>query len=220
MGKRAVECLSILTLLAAASGGCSSAQSQTAAGFNFGAIDKIAVIKVDTVIGSKAADEQIANFFNMELMSKGYTVIERSQIAAVLAEQKFQAGDVTTSEGAAQAGRILNVPAVMLVSVPSWGEKIEMTAKIVKVEDGSILWIGSGSGGTHKTLGTVLGAAIGAGAGAAVAGGDRGDRVTGAVVGGVVGGAAGYALSPQESKAAQNLIKKVCQTLPARVSSI
>lgn len=210
----------VLAVLAAviAACGCTSGESYTAAGFNFANLNKIAIVEINSPLGSRAAENQIADFFAMELLKKGYTPIERQQVDAILKEQEFQAGSLTSNEEAARAGRILNVPAVMIVNIPTWGERIDMTAKLVKVEDGSILWLGTGSGGTKKTFSTVLGAAIGAGAGAAVAGSS--DRAIGAVVGGVAGGLAGHALSPSEAKASQNLIKKIMESLPPRVSSI
>ena len=218
---RALKSAFLLALLAVvlAASGCATAESYSAAGFNFGSLDRVAVVEVDSPL-SGAAESQIADFFAMELLKKGYTPVERQQVTAILKEQQFQAGELTSNEGAARAGRILNVPAVLVVNIPTWGERIDMTAKLVNVEDGSILWLGSGSGGTRKTLGTIVGAAIGAGAGAAAAGGDSSDRAVGAAIGGVAGGVAGYALSPSEAKAAQNLVKKVTESLPPRVSSI
>ncbi len=206
----------VVFVLAALTGGCTTGESYTAAGFNFTTMNKIAIVEVESVIRSDAAENQIADFFAMELLKKGYTPVERKQVQAILAEQEFQASDLTSSEGAAQAGRILNVPGVMVVNIPEWGEKMSMTAKIINVEDGSIVWIGSGKGGSQRGLGTLLGAAIGAGAGAAAGGSDH--RGTGAVIGGVVGGAAGYMLSPQESEAAQKIIRKVMQPLPQRAA--
>lgn len=211
-------CWTAITVAALAlAAGCTTGESFTAAGFNPATVSKIAIVEVDSVIG-RAAENQISDFFAMELLRKGYTVVERSNMEAILAEQKFQASDVTSSEGAAQAGRILNVPFVMIVNVPDWGEHISMSAKIINVEDATVVWMGSGKGGSQRGLGTLLGAAIGAGAGAAAGGDDH--RGTGAVVGGVVGGAAGYMLSPQESEAAKKIIKKVTETLPMRTSSI
>jgi hypothetical protein len=136
----------------------------------------------------------------------------------LLKEQKFQTSGITSDEDATKAGKILNVPAVMLVNIPKFKEEINMTAKIIDVEDGSVLWIGSGSGSTGKTLSTIVGAAAGAAAGAVVGGRDTRDRVAGGVIGGVLGGVAGNALSPQQAEQVQKIIKKVCENLPYRIS--
>jgi hypothetical protein len=140
-------------------------------------------------------------------------------VQSLLKEQAFQAMDVTTTEGAAQAGRILNVPTVLIANV-SYGEKMTMTAKLVSVEDGSILWIGSGAGQTGKGLITLLGIAAGAGTGAVVAGDSTRSKVGGAVVGGVLGGVAGELLTPQQAQQAQKVIVKMCDSLPYRFARL
>lgn len=196
--------------------GCSSGESYFRTGYDFSKVDKVAVVSVEGVIDSEPAKNQISDFFVMELLRKGYSPIERAQVQALLKEQKFQATDVTTNEGAARAGEILNVPVVLVVNVPNFGAEMSITAKMVNVEDASILWAGRGSGKTGRMLSTIFGAAAGAGTGAAVAGGDKDDKVTGAVVGGVLGGVAGHALSPQAADTAREIIRKVCRSLPYR----
>jgi outer membrane lipoprotein SlyB len=159
---------------------------------------------------------QISDFFVMELLKKGYTPVERRQVQALLKEHEFQASDVTSNEDAARAGRILNVPVVMLVNIQMYKEDMNMTAKMIDVEDGGIIWSGTGSGSTGKTAATIVGAAAGAAAGAVVAGGETDDKVLGGVIGGVLGGVAGRALSPQQAEQVRKIIKKVCKDLPAR----
>jgi hypothetical protein len=152
----------------------------------------------------------------MELLRKGYMPIERAQVQSLLEEHEFQASDLTTDEGAARAGRILNVPVVLVVNIPNFEEEMSMTAKMIDVEDASIIWAGSGSGRTGRTLGTIFGAAAGAVGGAVIAGGDSSDRAVGAIAGGVLGGVAGQALSPQKAEQAQKVIKRMCKSLPYR----
>ncbi len=210
----------ICTLLAALIvGGCATGKGESyiRADYDFNKVTKIAVVEVSGAVRGEAVKNQIGDFFSMELLKKGYTPVERAQVQTVLKEQKFQVSDVTTDEGAAKVGKILNVPVVMLVNIPTYKEDMNMTAKMIDVEDGSILWIGSGSGSTGKTFTTVLGAAAGAAAGAVVAGGDTRDKVAGGVIGGVLGGVAGQALSPQQAEQVKKIIKKVCEKLPPRL---
>lgn len=209
----------ICTLLAALIvGGCASGkgESYSRAGFNFAELDKVAILEVSGAVAGETVKNQIGTFFEMELMKRGYTPVERSRVQALLKEQEFQASDITSSENAARAGHILNVPAVMLINIPKYKEEMSMTAKMINVEDGGILWIGNGSGSTGKTFSTILGAAAGAAAGAVVAGGDTNDRVAGGVIGGVLGGVAGQALSPQQEEQVQKIIKKVCESMPSK----
>jgi len=194
--------------------GCTTAESYSRKGYDFYQIEKVAVVDVIGPVGSEAAKNQIADFFVMELLKKGYSPIERSQVQILLNEQKFQASDVTSNEGIAQAGEILNVPVVLFINVPKFKEEITLSAKMVNVQDGSILWMGTATGTTGKTLNTILGAAGGAIVGAAVSNNDN--RVIGAIGGGVVGGAAGQLLSPQVEQKVRELAKKICESLPNR----
>ncbi len=206
-----------LILLAAISVGflgCTTSESYSRQGYDFYQIDKVAVVDVIGPIGSEAAKNQIADFFVMELLKKGYSPIERAQVQIILNEQKFQASDITSGEGVANAGEILNVPVVLFVNVPKFDEEITLSAKMVDVQDGSILWMGTGTGTTGKTLNTILGAATGAIVGGAVSNNDN--RVIGAIGGGVAGGAAGALLSPQTEQKVRELTGKICKTLPTR----
>jgi len=194
--------------------GCSTGESHVRTGFDFSKIDKVAVLAVQGSIMSEAAKNQISDFVVMELLIKGYAPIERVQVKRLLQEQKFQASKVTSNEDAAQAGRVLNVPAVLIVNIPNFKEEISMTVKLINVEDGSVLWMGSGTGTTSRTLATLLGAAVGAGAGVVATGED--DQVVGGVVGGVLGAGLGRALTPQAALKAQEIVKLICQKLPYR----
>lgn len=199
-------------------GGCATGkgESYVRAGYDFGQLSKVAIVEVSGAVAGDAAKNQIGDFLAMELVKRGYTVVERAKVQSLLKEQEFQASNITSDEGAAKAGKVLNVPAVVLISIPTYKEEMNLTAKMVDVEDGSILWLGSGFGSTGKTFSTILGAAAGAAVGATVAGGDTSDRVIGGVIGGVLGGVAGQALSPQQAEQVQKLIKKVCKDMPYR----
>jgi outer membrane lipoprotein SlyB len=187
--------------------GCSSAESYSRQGYDFGQLDRVAVVDVVGPVGGEAAKNQIADFFAMELLKKGYSPIERSQVQILLNEQKFQASDVTSKEGVARAGQILNVPVVFFINIPKFKEDFSMTAKMVDVENGSILWMGSGEGTTGKTLATIAGAAAGAVIGVVTTG--RDDQVFGGIAGGVLGGAAGNLLTPNQEKAIRKLTVKI-----------
>jgi hypothetical protein len=197
-------------------GGCASSkgESYVKAGYSFANLEKVAIVEVSGAVAGDAAKNQIGDFCAMELLKRGYTVVERAKVQALLKEQEFQASDIASDEGAAKAGKILNVPAVVIISIPTYKENMNMTIKMVDVQDASVLWLGSGFGSTGRTLSTIVGAAAGAVAGAAIGGHDN--RVAGGVIGGVLGGVGGYALSPQQAEQVQKLIKQVCKDLPYR----
>ncbi|MDP2933192.1 MAG: CsgG/HfaB family protein [bacterium] len=198
--------------------GCASGKSTARTDYDFTKISKVAVVDVLGPLGNEGAQNQVADMVVMELLQKGYAPVERSQVQNLLKEQKFQRDSNSTPENdAVKAGRILNVPTVVIVNVSEFTEDISMTIKMLDVEDGSVLWVGSGQGSTEKTLGTILGAAAGAGAGV-MAGGDKiSGKVVGGVVGGVIGGAAANMLAPQKAQATQKIIAKICKALPSKV---
>ncbi len=62
---------------------CTTGESYAAHGYNFAALDKIAVVEVQLPIGGEAARDQIADVFAMELLKKGYQAVERRQVSAI-----------------------------------------------------------------------------------------------------------------------------------------
>ena len=194
-------------------GGCASgrAESHFRAGYNFGMLDSVAVVAVEGALQSQAAKNQIAECFEMELLKKGYAPKEWSNVAAALEEKEIQASDLNTTEGVVGVGEIVNVPAILIVNVPHFGDEILITAKMVDVTDGSVLWIGSGTSQAGGWLN--LGNGWGAGA-------KKESQLFGGVQGGPMGGGvAAYALSPKEAKNVQRLIRRMCNTLPSRLTT-
>ena len=195
--------------------GCTSAESYARQGYDFGQVDKVAVVNVRGDLAGKAVRQQIFDYIAMELMKKGHTVIEREQMQSILEEQKFQRSDITTSQEAAMAGRVLNVPAVVMAAVNVRGERVTMTLKMVEVETAALLWTGTASGTTGRVLSTVGGAVVGAAGGVAL-GGDETGKIAGGVLGGALGGAAGHQLAPSEDRVIRKLLRKVFKTLPQK----
>ncbi len=191
-------------------GGCSSgrAESHSRAGYNFSMIDKVAIVAVEGAVKSELAKNQIADLFAMEFLKKGYAPARVS-----FEEQQFQASELTTEIDAAEAGKILNVPAVLIISIPQFGDEMALTAKLVDIQDGSILWLGSGSSKTGGFLG--FGSVWGGGGAVS----SEENELFGGVASGVLGGVAGYALSPQETQQAHRIIKRMCRTLPSRLTT-
>jgi hypothetical protein len=198
--------------------GCTSAEGVRAPNYDFTRVSKVAIVDVKSGDLNVARENQISDWFAMELMKHGYGIVEREQVQTILKEQEFQASDLTSPSQAARAGQILNVPAVVTLSVPEYGNKISMTAKMIDVETAEIIWIGEGSARTGRTIATIGGALVGAGAGYA-AGGDSTGKAVGAAVGGAAGGAAGYLFSPSEEKQARKALNKMSESLPNRLSN-
>jgi hypothetical protein len=112
----------VLLSMVAAAAGCSSTnvKSSVAAGYDFGKIDKIAIVEVTGRIYSEAAKDRISDLFAMKLMDKGYTFVDRKNVRLLMKEQQFQASDLASKDNVARAGRFLNVPAVMTIAIPKY----------------------------------------------------------------------------------------------------
>jgi hypothetical protein len=198
--------LYMLTVTLLLIGGCSSKDNSYRADINFGEVNKVAIVAIEGAVQSEAAKNQIADLFMMELLEKGYSPVERGQVKTVLMEQEFQSIDLATSEGAVEAGQILEVPAVFIINIPHFGENISMTAKLIDVNDGIILWMDSGSGKGGKSLLNVFG--IGKKSR------DEDNTLFGEFDGGLLDSGTEQPLTLQEVGTIQGIIKKICHSLP------
>lgn len=142
--------ISLISALLA--GGCISGTSSYRPSYDFSSIDKIAIVAVEGELTNETTQNQIANFFAMELLDKGYSPIMLSQVRAktraIMEELEV---DLTRPEAYADLGKALNVPAILVVDVPYCNEKIFITAQLIDVEDGSILWMDKVSGKTGRS---------------------------------------------------------------------
>jgi hypothetical protein len=100
--------------------------------------------------------------FIFVLLNKGYSIASRSDVESIIREMRFQHSGLTDQD-AARLGKLLNVPAVLIVSVtqlrtePYEGYKVNyqpvyydttaaMGARLISVEKGEILWFGKHKG--------------------------------------------------------------------------
>ena len=202
--------LSVCLLLAVV--GCASGENYVNPAFDSFSVQRVAVTEVEGPLSGAAVCNTIGDYFAMELANRGYTVVNRNQLRALLAEQNFQRSDLTGAEGAVRGGRILNVDALIVVNVPEFGQRVTLTATMLDAENGVTLWIGSGSASTGRVLTTATGAAVGAAAGATI--GHGSGRVLAGTAGAALGGIAGYSLSPGELKATRKAVARACKSLP------
>ncbi|MBN2592354.1 MAG: hypothetical protein JXA81_02520 [Sedimentisphaerales bacterium] len=201
--KNVINILAIAILLIC---GCRSQQeSSFRSGFDFSTVHKVAIVSVEGAVASEVAKDEIADFFAIELLEHGYAPMGRAQVRASLAEKESEnkITDLTTPEGAVAAGLLLNVPAVLTVRIPHFGEEISFTATMIDVDDGSILWLANGtgkeSGGFFSSFGSKSGS--------------KDDSLLGPIMGDVMG-ASSDPLTPQEAERAQRIARKMCRSLP------
>ena len=208
----------VTTVLLVINIGCSSGggESSYRVGYDFGALDKIAIVAVEGSVKSDLARDQVADIFALELLRKGYAPVGRAQVKALLRERDLESADLTTVEAATETGLILDVPVVLVIDIPHFGKETSMTAKMINVEDGSILWMSRGSAKTKGVLATISGffklEEVDAGPGIS----GQEDEVLGGVTGGILGGPVGGVLSLEEAKKTQEIIKTMCKSLPVR----
>jgi hypothetical protein len=161
---------------------------------------------VQSDLKSETAQNQIAEFFDMELLNKGYEVLNRTDAKALLKGQRFEASDLATQEGAARAGRMLNAPAVLVVNIPDFGQEISMTAKIIEVDYATILWMDSATSRRwHRRFDIFTAAARG-----------KDDQTPGVAAADASEDVAGGPLLPQDAEKARKMIEKMCRSLPPR----
>ncbi|WP_035725566.1 CsgG/HfaB family protein [Fodinicurvata fenggangensis] len=198
----------------------SSSFNQT---YNFRDSSRIAVVAVEGLGANEAARTQVSNMVTQDLMGKGYSPIERDRVREIIDEQDFQLSERTTAAGAARIGRILNTDLAMIISIPSYREDMSLSARAVDVQTAEIVWTGSGSGttgdGMNQAVGAFLGAAAGAVTGAAVTEHDTTGAIVGGTAGAAGGGLAGAALTPRKEEQMRELVTKVMEGFPSRMSS-
>lgn len=111
---------------------------------------KVAVV-VERASGARFSPRDVEDVVTSGLMSKNYTVAARSDVETITKEIGFQHSGLTDRD-AAEIGRILNVPAVMIVTVKSLkvnrhrgAAKVDgsMGARLISVAGGEVLWINS-----------------------------------------------------------------------------
>ncbi|MBP8302887.1 MAG: hypothetical protein KBE04_02020 [Phycisphaerae bacterium] len=142
--------LATLLLVCGCSSGGSGGESYVRAGYDFSKVDVVALVDVSGVIESESIKNQIAEFFSKQLLKKGYGPIERPQIQRMLAESGQSLEDLKKEAYAIEAGRVLALPVVLAVHVPNFGMETSITAKIIEVDQGSTLWVGSGAVGRRR----------------------------------------------------------------------
>lgn len=199
---------SIAVLIA---GGCLAKKSSFRSSYDFNNVEKVAIVAIEGAVKSETAKDQIADFFAMELLDNGYAPIALAQVRQKLEEQELESSDLTTIEAATEAGLILKVPIVLIVNIPRFDEEITMTAKMIDSEDGSIVWMGKGTGKTGRSSsGVFLGV---------IAGGntrtEENDLMTGPIAE-LFGGETDPALTPNEEQRIQRIVRSICTSLPVR----
>lgn len=137
--------------------------SQTFAPMNYGSIG-LYIERLSSAYVNDGILRAVEDEFMRQVMEKGFVLAARSDIERVLREQRLQTSGIT-EEAIARAGRALNVPAIMIVTVnnvstarrnppslynPSlvyYRSMANVSARLVDTERAEVLWISSYEGG-------------------------------------------------------------------------
>jgi hypothetical protein len=193
--------------------GCRTEQeSSYRAGYDFSGVNKVAIVSVEGALPSEVAKDEIADFFSIELLEKGYAPMGRAQVRAALAEQQVQdendtdVTNLSTPEGAVAAGTILDVPAVLTIRIPHFGDEISISATMIDVKDRSTLWLANGTGKGRGTFSSIF---------SSKSGGSEEEGLLGPMMGEPLG-SSNQPLSPGDAARAQKIVKKMCKSLPSK----
>ena len=183
-------------------------ESSFRAGYDFSGVNKVAIVSVEGALPSEAAKDEIADFFAIELLERGYAPMGRAQVRASLAEQETEEAitNLSTPEGAVEAGLALDVPAVLTIKIPHFGEEISISATMIDVEDRSILWLATDTGRGRGSFTSIF---------RSKSGGSSDEGLLGPVMGDVLG-STDQPLSPQDAERAQRIVKNMCRSLPSK----
>lgn len=105
-----------------------------------GQVRNVAVVDFVGKNVSQADASIVAGFIRTELVNTGrVNVMERNNMDAILAEQKFQNSGCTEQECAAQIGKLLNVSRMVLGTLSRLLDTYYITVSLVDVETGKVL---------------------------------------------------------------------------------
>lgn len=138
--------------------------------FNQANYPRLAILVIDHTRRFRryqGALRQIEEKFMSTALNKGYTVSARSDMDEVLEELNVQKSDITEKE-IAEAGHILNVPAILIVNINNvstdryypfvqvqgaryYLTTVSISARLISTELGEVLWISNYTGSYKVT---------------------------------------------------------------------
>jgi hypothetical protein len=133
-------------------------QTSTDSSFRPADVSKLAVVVVGNARSPAQSDAQrrVEDAFVQILIQKGYNLAARSDLQSVMKEKSFEQSGLT-EDNAAALGKLLNVPAVLVLRITdnvteaqrdprsgmrAWVGRATLGARLVGVESGAIWWTG------------------------------------------------------------------------------
>ncbi len=108
-----------------------------------GKVNNIAILPLSANAISASEVKALSNRLSIELFNTGrFSILERSQMKAILDEQGFQQSGCTSTECAVEAGQLLNVEQMITGSVSRVGQIYSVEVRLINVETGKIDAVG------------------------------------------------------------------------------
>lgn len=135
--------------------------------YNFGFIEKVAVIPFENISREQGASERATRFFVADLLAaEAFDVIEPGEVERVMAKVGITGSISPTKEQMAQVGAELGVQALFLGSVTevtsvrsgaSQYATVSLTIRLVETESGQTVWSASASEKGRGFWGSIFG---------------------------------------------------------------
>jgi len=139
--------------------GCKGPMSYIHPSADFTYIKKIAIAPIINLTNDKFAGGKVMNVVATEILRRGvFDVVEFGEVEKVLREEGLRGGDKVSKHIAARAGKRLNIEALIIGSVMTYGvsrvgsssiPEVSLSLKLVDVNSYAILWEA-----THSVKGT------------------------------------------------------------------
>ena len=137
----------ILTISVLCVSGCLSRSSSYHVDYDYGSIDKVAIVAIRGEVQNQNAKDQISDMFMRQLIQKGYAPIPLAQVNAQVQMMADSNTPLEIPDNAyVQVGQALKIPAILVVNVPYFDEEISITAQLIETKQGSVLWMDYDSG--------------------------------------------------------------------------
>jgi len=147
-----MKMLNYLLLLALVMGlvGCSSyyttpANSYLRVGYDLSQVDQVGMMSVFGAVQSGVIRKQIEDAFTAQILQKGYAPVVSEFLTSQLVQIQFDGADMPPEVFAIEAGRALDYATMLIINVPNFSDEISVTARLLDVESGTVIWIGQNS---------------------------------------------------------------------------
>jgi len=210
--------LAVLLPLALFAAACASTQGESyfSKSYDIARVQHIAIVDGNNPTFKPETRQILLDSVQFEFFKRGWSVIERANIQKAVDELKFQNADLTSPDNRRKLGSVLNVEALAVINIGTQDDLIVVSAKMLDVESGELIWMGTGQGELNRGMSTVAGSVAGAVAGAVIGNQIGGHGSGGAVIGGVLGGASGNLMTPSQLENAREVVTAVCESIPQR----